>query len=470
MNEGSCSRSSRQGRLSPQERPSEGTTSPEWAILPPPRRWRKRSHVIFLNHFQPETLDTRDFVNRNRERERLVGAFSSYFEEARANPSDTQSRRQAVVIGGKGIGKSLLGRCVVHQLREKYSDSTIFVEVDCRPTNTLRQVLEHFAQSLLRNIADDDDAEAGGKSKGVSPRLEAAQLFSALVHSTKAKRRQLQSRITGFSAVANFGLGRLVRAVETTFQVGVSAKREIVESLDIEVEINDAQLFSLAQDLIEDLRRNGTQVFLFLDNLDELRHSYHTEDSRAETETMLSHVLSLTDGPVASLLCMRAYFHGGSLTRSRPHPLALGPLSAEEQWKILQNRLARENASVQAALRTPGAEKRLRELATNATTPLALLRWVGALAESEAGIEGDLQTEKAASRKHYGGFYQSQLAELFALFERAGMNAQLPQEDILAAIGGNEKAFRAFTQNEVLLPVDFWAPSHYTLDPTIRWF
>jgi|GEM_PF-3766720 len=422
--------------------------------------------MIVLNHFQPDTLDTRDLVNRDSERGRLIKTFSSYFEEARTDPSNVLSRRQEIVIGGKGVGKSLLGRCVVHQLREKFSGSAIFVEVDCRAVKTVRQFLQHFAQSLLDDIASYANGEIGEKGKC----LEAAQLFYTLAHSTTAKRRQLQSRILGFSTVANFGVGRLVKAIETNFQIGITAKREIVESLEIEVVVDDAQLFALARELFADLRAAETQVFLFLDNLDEFRHRYDSQDTRTDTEAMLSQVLGLTDGPVASLLCMRAYFHTGSFTRHRPSPIPLQRLKVEENRKILQNRIARENEKVREALQTQGALQRLDELATHATTPLALLHWVSELANSEEGVEGDLDAAKARYRRVYGGVFQSQLAALFKLFEERGLEAELPEEDILAAIGGNEKAFRAFTQKEVLLPVDFWDPSHYTLDPTIRWF
>ncbi len=426
--------------------------------------------MIVLNHFQPDTLDTRDLVNRDSERGRLVEVFSSYFEDARANPSNVLSRRQEVVIGGKGVGKSLLGRCVVHQLREKFSGSAIFVEVDCRAVKTVRQFLQHFAQSLLDDIASYETGDPGESRKSVSPRLEAAQLFNVLVRSTTVKRRQLQSRILGFSALANFGVGRLVKAVEANLQIGVTAKREIAESLEIEVVVDDAQLFALAQELFADLRAAETQVFLFLDNLDEFRHRYDSKDTRTDTEAILSQVLGLTDGPVASLLCMRAYFHTGSFTRHRPSPISLQRLKVEENRKILQNRVARENEKVREALQTPGALQRLEELAKHATTPLALLHWVSELAISEEGIEGDLDAAKARYQRVYGGVFQSQLAALFKLFKERGLEAELPEEEILAAIGGNEKAFRAFTQKEVLLPVDFWDPSHYTLDPTIRWF
>lgn len=425
--------------------------------------------MLFLSQFQPDRLEPRDAVNRDQERERLVGMFSAFFGDARANPSDTQSRQQATVIGGKGLGKSLLGRCVMQDLRTKFSDSTLFIEVDCRVANTSREVLQHFSQSLLRNIADDDDAEAGGKAKGPSARLQAAQLFNTLVHSTSAKRRQLQSRILGFSAAANFGIGRLVKAVETSFQIGVSAKREIVESLEIEVVVDDVQLFALAQALLDDLRHAGTQVFLFLDNLDELRHRYGSKDERTDVESLVSQVLSLTDGPVASLLCMRSYFNGGSFTRARTMPLELGRLLPDEHWDILQKHLVRERADVRSAFEAPSAQERLHLLASHAPTPLALLQWVNALMATD-GIEGDLEVAKSTYRRIHGGVYQAQLSQLFSLFESAGLDAELPQEEILAAIGGNEKAFRAFTQKEVLLPVDFWAPSHYTLDPTIRWF
>lgn len=425
---------------------------------------------MFLNHFDPSDISHDLLVNREDDVAWVRGNFESYFDAIEKRTLNDAARRIACVTGDKGTGKSIVAARVVAELRRKYSGSTIFVSVDCRGTQGARGVIADIASGLLNEIALFEPVAALGKSPFPVWLKDLVSVLSLVAHADSASSKSLHQQLIARKATLKLGGQTMLRALKAEFDLSYEREKKDIEALEATITFDVDRLLMLTHKLFEDIRGAGMRVFLLIDNVDELQHEYWDEDARTSTQATVKRVLRLTEAPIAVLLCMRTYFQS-ILPRAVGFPRRLEKLPETELLTIIERRIALEDEAVQRALKSDEAQAVIRGLAARAPTPLALLTWVKWVAESRDGFKGSVDAHavrwRDAGYADFAGAIDAAL-KLFARKRVEGVEAATSKE-LLEAVGGDNDGLRYLQTTELVLPRDFWSPTHFVLDPTAAW-
>lgn len=425
---------------------------------------------MFLNHFDPSDLSPDVMVDREDDVAWLRENFESYFDAIEQRALNDAAKRIVCVTGDKGIGKSILAAKVQQELRKKYSASTLFVPVDCRSTNGARGVLASIASGLVNEIATFAPIAAASRRPFPAWLEKLTAVLSTVAHADVASSKTLHQRLAVHKEVLKAGGQLMLRTLKAEFDVSLEREKRELDALETTVTFDVDRLLLLTIKLFEDIRAAGWRVFLLIDNVDELQHEYWDEDARKNTQATVKRVLRLTEAPIAVLLCMRTYFQS-ILPRAVGVPYQIQRLQPSQLLDIVDHRVGLETEKVQQALRSDGTWTVIKDLAERATTPLALLTWVKWVAESRQGfaepIGAHAERWRGARYADFAKVIEATL-NLFASQRSQGIDA-VRREELLAAIGSNEDGFRYLQTTELILPRDFWDPTHFVLDPSAAW-
>ena len=102
-------------------------------------------------------------------------------------------------------------------------------------------------------------------------------------------------------------------------------------------------------------------------------------------------------------------------------------------------------------------------------TPLAFLFWVHHLCEWDFLTPAKL--DEGLDQYLWQRFATVPLAVVRAVVPVFSPNPNTPTDraKVLEACGGNEAVLKQLQDRQVILPVDFWHPTQFTLDPEL-WF
>lgn len=424
---------------------------------------------MFLNHFDPSDISPDVMIDREEDGAWLRENFESYFDAIERRTLNDAAKRIVCVTGDKGIGKSILAAKVIQDLRRKYSGSTLFVSVDCRSTNGARGVVASIASGLVNEISSFESIAAGG-SPFPAWLQRLATVLSTVAHADKASSKVLHQQLTQHKATLKLGGQQMLRALKAEFDISIEREKKEVDALETSIDFDVDRLLSLTTKLFQDIRNAGLRVFVLIDNIDELQHEYWDDGARKNTQATVKSVLRLTDAPIAMLLCMRTYFQN-ILPRAVGVPRQLGRLSVERLLEIIDHRVGLDTEAIRAALRGEPARTIITQLANRAGTPLALLTWVKWVAESRGGFAEAVDAHATRWRDARYTDFSRAIAETLKLFaaKRVEGSDCVPRKELLAAIGNDDEAFRYLQTAELILPRDFWDPTHFVLDPSAAW-
>ncbi len=425
---------------------------------------------MFLNHFDPADISPDLLVDREEDVAWLRSNFESYFDAIEQHTLEPAARRIVGLTGEKGAGKSIVAAKVVQELRKKYSGSTLFASVDCRSANGARGVVARIASSLLAEIAEFTPVVAAAGTPFPAWLLPLTSVLSNVAHADSANRKTLRQQMSLHKTALKVGGQLTQRALSAEFQLSFEQELRASDAFETTVNFDVDRVMELAAKLFQDIRNAGMRVFLLVDNVDELQHEYWDEGRRSSTLATVKSVLKLTEAPIAVLLCMRTYFQG-VLPRVAGQPHSLGRLSEAWLLEIIERRMNLEAEPVRRGLLADDAQAIIKTLAARAATPLALLSWVKWVTERAPGFAGTIEAHaerwRGASYVDFKKVVEATL-ELFAKQQAAGVSA-VSTEELLAAIGGDPHAMRYLQTTELILPRDFWEPTHFVLDPSAAW-
>ena len=263
---------------------------------------------LHLHHFDPADVSPEFMIDREEDLGWLLGTYGSYFDAIEQGTLADSARQIACLTGDKGMGKSILAMRLIHELRKKYSSSTLFVSVDCRRANGARGLVASIASGLVNEISTFETlAEVGGKP------LPAwlgklAGVLSTVAHADTASTKTLHQQVTTYKAVFKLGGQHMLRALKAEYDISLEREKKDITTLDTTTRFDVDRLVMLTIRFLQDIRTAGLRVFLLVDNVDELQHEYWDDDARKSTLATVKRVLTLADAPIAMLLCMRTYF------------------------------------------------------------------------------------------------------------------------------------------------------------------
>jgi hypothetical protein len=410
---------------------------------------------MFLQKFDPASVDPLLLVNRKKDLDWLGDRLDAYL---RSPPP--HAGINFVVIGDKGCGKTILTRAAVRRAREKFSDRVAFVDVNCRDLRTAKAAFGHVARQVV-------DALFGFRALGFEVKNEliaSAQILVAITRfDTGVELKVVHEHIEQFKeAVGLEGKRSFLKSIGASYSISIERSKRTVESMTGKITFDVPGLADAVAALFEDIRDQGFDVVVYLDNLDELRHEYRTLEEREGVRADVLGLLSMRKAPVVLLVNVRTYF-SSILGREFPHRRALGRMSNDELLEAAYLRLGGEPPEVQAALADPGHRDAALKLAGISPAPLNFLTWFHRLADSDdlevsrlkPGLEDFLITD-------YANVPASTLRAVAAAFP----DPTTPiSRELLVSACGSESVLGQLEQAQIVLPLDFWNPIAFTLDP-----
>lgn len=380
---------------------------------------------------------------------------------------DPDAKSTWAVIGNKGIGKTILTRAVLEEVRAQRSGSTVIAAVDCRERQSWREVLSQLCWALVTELRELEKIKGSSVSAAL---LTQAQLLDELAKLDTAELQTLHERALSFRAGLKLSPStELLSALQADLGLELSFDEKKIRTLTGSRTFDESRLNRAICALCRDIRAAGLGVVIYLDNVDELDHDYHDEESRARVRRDAEGLLRLANAPVALVLNMRTYFSRVLPRQMANPPLLVEPLPAEELLAILDKRNRQEARAVQEIFGQPEAREAVRELAMLAPTPFSFLTWVHYLYRRDHLAPAKL--DEGFSRYVRAMFATLEERQILRVMEAFGTpTTSVGRERVLAACEGSESLLRKLEDRQVVLPEDFWSPDRYTLDPLFQVF
>ena len=178
------------------------------------------------------------------------------------------------------------------------------------------------------------------------------------------------------------GKRALLGTLNVHFGISLERSSKTVKELAGKVRFDDHRLCKAVCALFRDVREAGIDVVLYLDNLDELRHTYAAPEERERVRLDVDTVLLVREAPIGLVVNVRTYF-SGILPREMVNRRVLRRMDDQEQVQILTLRLDGELDEVRARFGDAAFRAEAEKLARIAPTPLALLQWFKFLFEED---------------------------------------------------------------------------------------
>jgi hypothetical protein len=397
------------------------------------------------------------FVDRTSDLGRLSSSVAGYLDVSKARIG-----RAFRVTGAKGSGKTIFVRNVLKKLRPKYAGSTLFLEVDCRRCPGSREVFGSVAQCSVNELIKLKSAGAA-----VKPELLAtAQLLNAILRFTTVELKEAHEHVIQYkSALGLSAKTALLSNLEANFGISLERNEKQIKQLTGSILLDEYRLCLALRSFFEDVRDQGFNVVVFIDNIDELHHDYKDAAQREKIRHEAQWVLELRQAPIALVACMRTYY--ADVARDIRNKLALDPLPPNVLLGILERRIKDEPEDVRGFFARGEVQTLAHLLAGSAPTPLAYIEWFKVLAEQDA-------FDAQRRRKVIEQFVRAEYAGVpFEILEKVARSFPTPQHEVdravlLNACGNSESELAAVQDRQVVLPNDFWNPTRFTLDPSLH--
>lgn len=410
----------------------------------------------FLTYLDPASTDPVDHVNRDADLGWLRQSLYSFLRAP-----DKSKGRTVAILGERGIGKSTLAHKVIDELREQHAATTLFLVIDCRRFRNQRKVYHAIAVEAIKQLgfrADVDQAM-----------LATARLLEAIASMDTVKQSALHERLTSFKqAVKLSGDRSLLKHLGINYDINIERGGKHIDSLEGSIHFEGSRLREAVVAFFEDLRAHqGYDAIVVLDNLDELDHEAIAEEQ--DREALLAEIdslLGLALAPIGLVLTVRTYF-ASSLTRAVDGNRVLHRLANPDHVAIVERRLAREPAELRTLFDDANCGACIEGLAARAPTPFALLKWFNYLAQNELHASADIeQNLRGLARDQFATVKLEVLERVVAAFEDP--DSPVVVDALLAACGDNRMIFKQLLRYQIVLPVDFWHPTEFTLSPDLH--
>lgn len=417
-----------------------------------------------LPYFDPTDTAPRFLVNRDREQAWLRSRLVDYLKRTEET---TYTGRPLAVIGEKGVGKTILGAAVLQSLKQEagIGDRTLFLRVDCRRARTGREVLTEVAQQMVEALALERTLSP---KSSVAALLDAARILRTLCNfDGDAELKTVHEHLQQYKTALNLkGEHKLLGSLAVDFGISLERTEKQVKTLEGKLRFDDKRLARAMVALLTDIRSQGLHIVLHIDNIDELRHEgYQDTTIRTQTRHDVESILALIAAPIALLLCMRTYF-AGSLPREVKQTLKLEQLASEHLQVLLWPRLTEvpaEQTALRQALSSSALQADVDRMAAMSRTPLSFLTWLQArMDEPKASLEASL---RGYLRTHYASLPESTLEAVARVFAKP--EQPVPSAQLHTACGGNQAVYNQLLDRQVVLPLDYWHPTEFTLDPEL---
>ncbi|MCC6558534.1 MAG: ATP-binding protein [Polyangiaceae bacterium] len=407
-------------------------------------------------------LDSRDtdpalFNNRTPDVEWLKRNLEGYL-----GVTDARLGRAFRVTGGKGSGKTIFVRHVLRQLKKQHAGTTLFIEADCRRCPGSREVFGAVAACAVSELIKLKGAGAPIKQE----LIDAANLLNTITRFTDATLQVVHEHLMQYKAAADLSAEvSLLSNLKANFGISLERSEKQIKQLSGSIRFDEYRLCAALRAFFDDVRDQGLNAVLFIDNIDELDHDYREPAQREQVRQQAGWVLELKQAHVALIACMRTYY--ADIARDIGNKLVLDRLPPNMLKGILERRMKDEPEGIRQAFDGGEVSGLADRLSHAAPTPLAYIEWFKALCEQDAFDSA--RREKAIQRfvtAEYAGVPFDVLKGVVRAFPAP--DHEIDRKVLLDACGGSETELAAVQDRQVVLPNDFWNPTRFSLDPSLH--
>lgn len=401
--------------------------------------------------FQPDNYRDLDlFADREELLAELIATLNSHIE-----PGAPRQGR-ILVRGQRGIGKSMLTRKAIAEVRASYGPLTVTVD---------GQRTGHGPEAFLRQLAKDLSAET--LENATDPVLQqSAEILHRFATVTQVTVRQVHEWARSLKLGVSMGSRFLDRfGFEFAWQRATGATRKLEEthSRDIDADL----LRDLIQSLVLDCHHSDQAVILLLDNLDQVGYAEIEEDVRRVTD--LARYLLGFEGCVV-VANLRSEFVSADLRKLHSLPLEVQGFTSEQLMQLFDKRVDKRGPGAREKLEKGGLVEIARRLSGWTDNAWAFLTWLAFLdyqridfgADDTAALRGLLT--RFAEQNHVG-VRMDEMEELGSAYAVHGRGFLTQGE--LSAHGVSDELIERATRYGVLVPDWLLSPDRYLLSPTL---
>jgi hypothetical protein len=412
---------------------------------------------MFLRHFDPSAVNPLLLVNRKQDFDWIVERLSTYLKDP--GPHDGLG---FCVTGEKGSGKTILTRAAIRKLRESFSDRTVFLDVNCRELRSAKAVFAAIALATVESLNDLRKASA----RVPNELFASAQILVTITGFDDTELKVVHEHIQQFKVAMGLqGKRALLEALNVSFGISLERSEKTAKELIGKVRFDEHRVCKVVCALFRDIREAGFDIVLYLDNLDELRHTYRTPEERERVRLDVEALLLVREAPIGLVVNVRTYF-SGILPREITNRRVLRRMSDADLLQTVVQRVDGELSEVKARFGEAPFKAEAQKLSRIAPTPLALLQWFKFLFEEELIAPGQMKDGLDQYLEiNYTSLRRDTLRKVVEAFDEP--TSPLPRATLLAACGNNEAVLNQLQDRQAILPVDFWNPLEFTLDPEL---
>lgn len=419
-----------------------------------------------FRRLDPDDVSPHHLVNREELVERVSAQMVGFLTDR-----DTQRGQSWLLHGDKGVGKSIVSRAILRRVEEelvRQGHPGLFVVVDCRRVRTWRDCLRAIVGELRKEMEEKDRFFPRAMTDATVESLRAiVGIVNEILVWDTGELRELQETVTRFSAAAKIVGSATLALLKAEFTLDLSSARSATQTLTGVLRLDERRVSDILRAVCADLTQHDCRPLFYLDNVDELDHRYTTEAERDQVRREVEGIVTIRSMPAALLLNMRSYF-STAFNRVATRNERVDALSAEHLCALVDRRISVEDEPVRSwfAQETIGAH--LPQLVEHAGSPFALLKWLRFLGErdrlKEPLSEGDVSDYVSV---HFASVPEADLRRVvMAAFRNASGGCS--RKDLLVACEGDATLLQQLIELQAVLPVDFWNPISFTLDPELR--
>jgi Cdc6-like AAA superfamily ATPase len=404
------------------------------------------------NVFEPGNLDENHFVDRKDKKQELL-------TQLRAAVGDPDIYTQSyLVIGERGVGKSLFTRHVLTQLKAEFSGDTAFVRVDGAHQHNGFSGIMHDLLSRLIDELEQLDKTATSSASRIPPRIyDELRFLRTLLGYTEVSIKRVHDSLTQYN-----------------LKIDVSSPKSVVPFLvsrwGLEKKISDQDVLEMKQRLdistmceavcrvLESLAEHRQKVVVFIDDLDQV---YGLSESYIEdAETMFKHLHRVHS--CILIVNLRDYYLSANTAREYHSVFNLQGLDHQALGEIVDSRLGNAPNKTEIEKKIGPLRDTLVQKTDN---PLAFLTWCHWLINRTDCAPDKLEAHLSEFVEEYYTWLADDIRKVAALY-KAVPRRILRKTALLSSLGADgEDILNDLEDREIVLPQDYVNRTSFRLNP-----
>ena len=407
------------------------------------------------NAFEPGNLDEDHFVDRKEKKQELL----TQLRAAIGNP-DIYSQSY-LVIGERGVGKSLFTRYVLRQLKAEFSGDVAFVRVDGAHQHNGFAGIMHDLLSQLIDELEQLDKTATTRSSQIPARIyDELRFLRTLLGYSEVSIKRVHDSLTQYNLEIEVAPPKSVVPFLAS-RWGLEKKTLDQDVLEMKQRFDISTMCEAVCRVLESLVAHGQKVVVFIDDLDQV---YGLSASYIEdAENMFKHLHRVHS--CILIVNLRDYYLSANTAREYHSVFNLTGLDHQALGDIVDSRLNRASNKDEIEKRISPLRNALVQKTDN---PLAFLTWCHWLINRTDCAPDKVNAYLYEFVEEYYTWLAEDIRKVADLY-KSSPGRILRKNALLGHLGdGGEDILNDLQDREVVLPQDYVTRTAFRLNPVFH--